>query len=78
MFPSPLHPSQQKKQSCILEIFQHVSGGIWLQVGDLFAAKCNPLQTVKRGDLCLSVTTLQPDTQKLASVIQPKEHSEEL
>ena len=76
MFSSPLHPPQHKRQSCILKIFRRVPGGIWLQLGDLFVVKvCNPLHTVKRGDLCLSMTTLQPDTQKFASVIRPKEHT---
>ena len=48
------------------------SGFRWVTY--LLPKVCNPLQSVKRGDLYLSVTTMQPNTQKLASVIRPKEH----
>jgi hypothetical protein len=44
------------------------SGFIWVTY--MLSKLHNRLDVVKRGDLCLSLTTLQPDIQRLASVHQ--------
>jgi hypothetical protein len=68
-----LYPQQHKRQICLFLLFPspYLVESVFIWVTHAVEA-CNCLD-VKRGDLYLSLTTLQLDVSKLASVYQAQE-----
>lgn len=74
-FHSPLHPPQQRRQSCILFFppTPYLAESAFSCVTYFLSTVRNWLGVVKRYDLRSSLATMQTDIQKLASVNRAQE-----
>ena len=74
-FKASLHPPQHRRQSFILlfPLTSYLVESAFSYVTYLLSKVRNWLGVVKRDDIRLSLATMQPDIQKLASVSQAQE-----